>query len=66
MTLERYEYESTGVVQSRLVACPFCAYEFADYEPRWKHFYTEHTPADAGLSSLAGESVAAPRRVAVE
>ena len=26
----------------RLVECPFCAHEFDDSEPRWKHYLDEH------------------------
>ena len=52
MTLETYEYAGQGVVQNRLIACPFCGYEFTHSEARWKHFYRHHSPEDAGLSPL--------------
>lgn len=36
----------------RLVSCPFCGYAFGHNEHRWKHFFDDHGPEDAGLSPL--------------
>ncbi|NIB99404.1 hypothetical protein [Halobacterium sp. R2-5] len=52
MTLEFYEYEKCGRVQNRIVECPLCGHEFSHREPRWRHFFNDHTPEDAGLAPL--------------
>lgn len=52
MTLEYYEYEECGRVQNRLVECPLCGHEFSHREPRWRHFFEDHGPEDAGLAPL--------------
>lgn len=36
----------------KLLACPFCGYEFDHREVRWTHFLEEHDPEDAGLTPL--------------
>lgn len=51
VTLEVYEY-GRGVARNRLVACPLCGYSFDEHERRWKHFLDEHSPEDAGLTSV--------------
>jgi hypothetical protein len=52
VTLEYYEYEECGRVQNRIVECPLCGHEFSPREPRWEHFFDDHTPEDAGLTPL--------------
>lgn len=57
--LEIKEYGRSKRV-CKLVACPFCGYEFGYKEPRWKHFLDEHEPEDTGLSPFGKRPASGP------